>query len=107
MKAPYAPILTDFESMRAAARMCAIREAFFEGLGIGTPAKVDPRISWRKDRVPVITHEHPVFTRQMKQPTRSDSFRSEGVGGKLEKVFRQQRVHWLIHSWWYVLLREM
>jgi hypothetical protein len=38
--------------MRAAARIWAITEASFEGLMIGTPAKLDPRISWRNERVP-------------------------------------------------------
>jgi hypothetical protein len=53
MNAPYAPILRDFKSMRALARMCVTAEASFDGLVMGTPAKLDPRISWRKERMPV------------------------------------------------------
>jgi len=56
MKAPYAPILIDFESMCAAARICSTMDPSFEGVAIGTPAKRDPRISWRKDRVPDVAH---------------------------------------------------
>ncbi|KIM77286.1 hypothetical protein PILCRDRAFT_825447 [Piloderma croceum F 1598] len=39
--------------MRAAARMCVITEASFESLAMGTPAMLDPRISWRNERVPI------------------------------------------------------
>ena len=42
-----------FTSMRAAARRCAIGEASFAGLAIGTPAILDPRTSWRNDKIPI------------------------------------------------------